>query len=792
MGLIILLAKFSALFCLSFLFITQIQARESFDFDVGKKINILSDKAFRKSSTNEFEAVGNVVITHMKNAIYGERAKVNFSSGEVEVVGNVRYIAPEMTLYGTRLKYNLHTREIDLDNARVLSDNYVITGKKINRPDEKKIYAQEAEYTTCRDCPESWSIYGKEINIEVGEYIYLKHAFIKVKGVVVLYFPYLVFPIKQKRETGLLFPTFGFTSDEGMRFQQPFFWAIDDYKDMTLIPSTFGDRGLGGELQYRQNIKEKTWFEFNFLGINDRIYAPGKFDKIPTGGREFRYFGEFEHHFSHKQNWNGHFFYSGLGDLDTIRDLDFYTENRLLGSEVGGGGFIETRSSLFSVTAESYFNRNILYNDPKKFDHDYVQMLPKVSLSSVPYNLFQSDMPFLKNISMGIDADFTIFKQNHVNEQGPIRNARRLNVTPAINWNLGNFGPVFFSHETKLDFQSYRLPTEEDKDFRKYSLLHETEAKIELEKIYGLAYIEEVDDIINTQENNVKKNTTIIGDLPKITARNAQAKKLIYNNSYRHSQEFKLKHYYLGDQKSKGNTQFRNQIESDDGQFDYVDALRASEYLFNQNTAYDSLPIRNTIEFQWNNGLIRKKASRFDPFKDNRYLKDNFDYKNVAYFDLSQGVDLSVSSDDFTDKLTRLYMNTGISLDRFGFNIEEFYYHQMSEHKLNTSLSIYLDRFTFTTDFTYNSYNSTNTPVSKLVGYEIMINLNDLITLKNSLEYNINTDLISESHYSFLYSPINNCWKVELTYSKDLIESKFGVLLYINYNDNNFTAINVK
>jgi hypothetical protein len=43
-----------------------------------------------------------------------------------------------------------------------------------------------------------------------------------------------------------------------------------------LLPSTFGDRGLGGELQYRQNIKEKSWFELNTLGINDRIYEPNK------------------------------------------------------------------------------------------------------------------------------------------------------------------------------------------------------------------------------------------------------------------------------------------------------------------------------------------------------------------------------------------------------------------------------------------------------------------------------------------------------------------------------------
>ena len=106
--LIILLAKFSVL---STLTLSVLSARESFEFNLGQRINILSDKAFRKTSENEFEAIGNVVITHLKNAIYGEKAKVNFTTGDTEVIGNVRYVAPEMTLYGTKLKYNFMSKK---------------------------------------------------------------------------------------------------------------------------------------------------------------------------------------------------------------------------------------------------------------------------------------------------------------------------------------------------------------------------------------------------------------------------------------------------------------------------------------------------------------------------------------------------------------------------------------------------------------------------------------------------------------------------------------------------------
>lgn len=785
------LVKYSALFCLSLLVLIQSSsARETFEFDLGQKINVLSDKAFRKSSENEFEAVGNVVITHLKNSIYGEKARINFTTGEAEVVGNVRYIAPEMTLYGTKLNYNFLSKKMDLDNARVYSDNFIITGKKIIQTSPEVIYAEDAEYTTCKDCPESWSVFGKKITITIGQYVRLQHAFIKVNGVTVMYFPYLIFPIKQKRETGFLFPSIGFSSSEGFKYQQPFFWVIDDYKDMTLVPSTFGDRGLGGQLQYRQNIKEKTWLEFNTLQIDDKIYEPYKVDKTRNQNSVFRQFSDFEGHYVKNKYVNAHAYFTDTSDLDTIRDLDFFSRQRIRGTEVGGGGFIEGRTSLFSLTAQSYYNKNLLINDPNKFDDQYVQMLPKISLSSMPYNILHTKYPFLKNIAVGFNSDYTIFKQNKVNLNGPIRNAERLNFSPYLDWQLGNLGPVFFSHQLKFDYQSYKLPTEQNKDFSKKGFIFETEAKVELEKIYGLSYIEEKPAAIDQQLTTDNQDSSTIGTLPKIRATNEEQTVLVYNNSYRHAQEFKLKHYYLGEQNFHGNKTFRNQIENDNGQFDYLDALRDREHLANQTTAQDSLPLSNTLEFQWNNNLIRKISSKFDPYKDNRYLKDNFTYSNITFFEVSQGLDLTVDSPNLTDRLTRLYVNTGIAFDKVSFGIQEFYFHKSGEHKLSSSTTLNFDRFSLAGNFTYNSFNST--PVTKLLGYSVNLNLNDLITLKNSLDYNIQSKIISQSSYSILYAPVNNCWKIEFNYARDLIDKKFGLLLYINYNANSFTSINVR
>lgn len=802
MGLIILLEKFknlslqfpalSLLLCLFTFIFQNVFSRESFEFSLGEKVNILSDKAFRKTGQNEFEAVGNVVISHLKNSIYSERAQINFTTGETEVVGNVRYIAPDMTLFGTKLKYNFMTRRLELENARILTEDYSVTGKKIIQFDENTIEATEAEYTTCRDCPESWSIFGKKIIVTVGQYVRLHHAFVKMKGVVAMYFPYIIFPIKKKRETGLLFPLIGFSSKEGFKYQQPFFWAIDDYKDLTLTPSTFGKRGLGGELQYRQNLHEKTWIELNTLQLNDEIYAPYKVEKSKTGKKEYRHFSDFEGHGIYKHFLNGHIYYNQTSDLDTVRDLDFFSKERVKGTELGLFSFLDARNSLFSLGIENYFNQNLLVDDPSIFDHQYVQILPKINLSSVPFTIGTDFFPIVKNISLGMNADHTIFKQNHALPSGPIRNVQRTNLTPYALFKFPHIGPLFLSHQLKLDYQNYRLPEHlEIKSFSKRGMIYETEIKFELEKKYGLAFIDE--HTVN-EEKEIKNDqkSNIIGSLPDLKLSRDTYKVQEFHNSYRHSQEVKFKHYYLSDQRMQGNEIFKNQILENNGQLDSIDAIRSREYLANQSTSTDSLPLSNTFEIQWNNGLIQKRPKTFDPFESGRYLKDNFEYKNVAYFDISQGIDLTVKTDVWRDRLTRLFLNTGHTSDYLDFNLNEYYYPKFDEHKLVTAVTYKHQRGSFTGKFNYNSFNSNNTPVTKLVGHELVLKLNDLFTVKNSIDYNIETRMMTKSRYSLLYVPVNNCWKIELGHERDLIEKRFSVLFYINYNNGQFVSINVQ
>lgn len=771
------------------------EAREDFEFSLGDKVRVLSDKAFRKTKENKFEAVGNVIITHAENAIYGEKASMSFNTGETQVIGNVRYVGPNITLHGTELNYNFKDKKMSVRNARILSDNYVVLGKEITRHSNDVITGTNAEYTTCIDCPESWSIFGKRVKITVGEYVRIWHAYIKIKGVVVLYFPYIVLPIKKERETGLLFPSLAFNFDEGVRFQQPWFWAINNSSDMTLTPSVWGKRGIGGELQYRQVIKEGLWFEMNHLNSFDKIYTYNKVDNEQTGKHFFRHFSDWEHHYNTSSFFNHHVYYNTVRDLDIERDYDFYTNGKTIGSENGGGGFMDFRLPLAQVTVEGDFSRNQIFPDASEFDNRYVQILPEVNMSIVPINFLQSDVPLFNKMSFGFDSEFINFKQNHTSENDFIRNASRIDLAPYLNWSLGELGPVQVSTKARLDYQTYHFPYERVKSMTKSGMVYETEFSMTLEKLFGLAYKESVssDKIDFGKKSNeaIEKNglgENLVGTTPRFSGQLVNKDIIREKNAFRHKQNFKLKHYFLSDQKIKGNEDFKNQITQSDsaGQFDYKDAIKEQESRFSQVSSRTSLPLSNTVELQWNNSLIRKSAKSVNLVLDDQYLRDNFKYDRIAYFNLSQGYDLAVESDEVEEKLTRLHLSTGANIFKTDFDLNEYYFYSTNEHILSFRITQNVGPHYFRVGFEYNSFID---PIFKFINSEVGISANDNFDFTIIYDYDIEQKALQKSVYKVLYTPLNNCWKMELAHTKTVIDKSFSLNFLINFNDKSFKSL---
>jgi LPS-assembly protein len=316
-----------------------------------------------------------------------------------------------------------------------------------------------------------------------------------------------------------------------------------------------------------------------------------------------------------------------------------------------------------------------------------------------------------------------------------------------------------------------------------------------LDKIFGLAYEEDIPTeyikkrkLKEGEEEKLKPKKTdgqVIGELPSLGGVSEDTFKVIHN-SYRHRQNIKLKHYFLSDQDTAGNPGFFSQIQEDNGQFDPIDTIRSREFLANNETSRTTLPLNNTIELQWNNSLIRKRSRGVNLYKDSQTLRENFSYDLVGYFNVSQGYDLYRDRDVFgkelslEDKLTRLFIDTGVTINQTTFNVQEFYFYDTQEHILRVGVNQNFDRGQVGAAIRYNSF---RVPVDKFISTNGTVRLTDLFTIQGAWEFDIEESRTNQSRYGVIYTPYNNCWRLNLDYLKTIAEKRFSFNFLINFND---------
>lgn len=774
-------------------------ANEKPQLTLGDKISVFSDKAYRKNNGRYFEAVGNVVIISQQDTVYGEHASLNQDTMMVNIEGNVRLITKDMTLYGSHLDYNVTTGVAHIKNARILTPDFNVVANELTRVSESQYIAHESEFTTCKDCAESWAVYGKFIKIEVGKYIEIKNGLFKVKGIDVLYLPYLYLPILAKRETGLLIPFFGSRPVEGFIFEQPFFWAIDESKDMTISPTFWAKRGVGGDVQYRHRFKDLSWFEGNVRGINDAIYTPGEANVGTSGSQYFRYFTELETHQQFTPNFNLHMRYAASRDLDFVRDFPQYTDQRINSSDFGFSGFMQIRQEQFSVGGSSDYLRNQLFTDPVQFDRSYVQTVPRVTLNTIPYSIVQSKIPMFQHIAVGADGSFARFRQVNPDETVNIRNADRVSLQPYIMWHLLTWGPVGLKSKYTFDQQSYQFSEGTQPNAGKNAGILKTEVSFTMDKIFGLAYEEKIPlkyvseaDLARLRESKEQgltplkteeKTNRLVGELPEYESALAKDNIVQIRNSFRHSQEFKFIHHYIASENEYGNKRFIDQIRtSQAGFFDYEDSIRSKENLFGTSTTRTIMPPENTLEFQWNNTLIKKSPKSFSFLEDDKYLRDNFAYQKIGWFNISQGYLLNQRDDDLRQRLTRFFMDTGYSGNRWFVGMQEYYFHYENKNIFNINFTKRFEFINLLSNYNYNSFGTTTLNTLQFGG---QIRPTDIIgfSMVKDIDFEAKKDL--RTLYSLDIMPHNNCYIFSLGYRKSYIE-QYTFNIMFNFGDDKF------
>ncbi len=219
-------------------------------------ITITADHLEHFKEEDKYVATGNVRIEEEGSVLTADRAVLYQKTSDAEAMGNVIYEDNETFINTERTELNLKTKTGKLYNALIFfkKGNYWVNGDNVSKIKEDHYYADTATFTTCdSESPSKadWCFKGSNVDIIVGKKFTAQNVTYRVKGIPLLYSPYMWAPVKTERETGFLFPVIGNSTRKGFQFSPTFFWAIDENKDATFNLDYYSKRGIGKGIEYR-------------------------------------------------------------------------------------------------------------------------------------------------------------------------------------------------------------------------------------------------------------------------------------------------------------------------------------------------------------------------------------------------------------------------------------------------------------------------------------------------------------------------------------------------------------
>jgi len=239
----------------------------------GEEISVTADKLEVEEAGKVIRAEGNVEVKRGEMTLKASKMKMNRETQDVEAEGDVVVDRPgwQLKAKGLQLNFPKETAVIRDGEIYIESNHLRLTGRRLEKFTGQSYQIDDGSFTTClcESGVPTWKITAKEIELTPkGEGI-IRGGKFYIRDIPIFYLPYGFFPIRTKRKTGFLFPTPGYSSDEGFTFQQPFFWAISKSTDATIVGNieTRARAGIWGE--FRSILSRNTNLRLNAAYFNE-------------------------------------------------------------------------------------------------------------------------------------------------------------------------------------------------------------------------------------------------------------------------------------------------------------------------------------------------------------------------------------------------------------------------------------------------------------------------------------------------------------------------------------------
>lgn len=338
---------------------------------------------------------GNVQIVYKGTTFSSNKANINLKSRSLEATGNVEINDIKSKVYAQSVIYDLESSTAVIYNGLIESGSISLEGEVLNKLGNNEYLVANSSYTTCQNCPATWSFNGSTIRAELGGYAYIKNFVLKVTDFPIFWFPYLIVPLKSERQSGFLIPTVSGSQKGGIAISESFFWAISPSQDASLTAKWYELRGMKPLVSYNYFINNQSYGDLNFAYINDRVFrSEERFQNYLSDEQKnndfHRWFVKYNHFHTLPEGFIQRAQINLASDLQYAKDYEEETKN--YGDPAMENRFSLTKNSEVSHWhIDSSYYVNFLHGNPIAENKDAVHRLPEIQYSLTPQNFLDTN-----------------------------------------------------------------------------------------------------------------------------------------------------------------------------------------------------------------------------------------------------------------------------------------------------------------------------------------------------------------------------------------------------------------
>lgn len=234
-----------------------------------------ADRIEGQHGSEYVQAVGNAVLVRGLNTLRADFMRYYKASRWVVLKGNVRVAWEGDILEAEEAEFDLGNMLGWLKRGKVFvgKPHIYFQSETIRKYGASSYRFQNAKVTGCDGDNPAWAITAEEGDINIDGRTKLWHTRFNVKDTPVAYLPFLSLPGGARRQSGLLVPEISYSSKRGVAVNQPYYWVLDDERDLTFFENVMSRRGLMQGLEYRHVENPDTKGDWRIDYLKDRKTA---------------------------------------------------------------------------------------------------------------------------------------------------------------------------------------------------------------------------------------------------------------------------------------------------------------------------------------------------------------------------------------------------------------------------------------------------------------------------------------------------------------------------------------